>query len=106
MSQHIDGKLQSASHKTPLHGPEVYDRGDLEHYYRANLKMEADRHQIEDTEKEIEELAHSRAVELFQKQVGLLQRRLMDDPEFFQDMFIKEGTHAIAWEFRLVFIVG
>jgi glutamate synthase (NADPH/NADH) small chain len=32
--------------------------------------------------------------------VGLLQKRLVNDPQFFQQVFITEGTNAIAWEFQ------
>jgi glutamate synthase (NADPH/NADH) small chain len=100
MSQIIDDKLQTTlGGSKPLHLG-VYAKEDLEHYHLAHRAIEADRHRIEDTEKEIEELEHTEAVELFQKQLGLLQKRLTNDPKFFQQMFITEGTNAIAWEFQ------
>jgi glutamate synthase (NADPH/NADH) small chain len=77
-----------------------YNREDVQHYYRANLEIESSRHRIEDATQEIRALEHSEAVELFQKQVGLLQKRLVGDPKFFQQVFISEGTNAIAWEFQ------
>ena len=48
----------------------------------------------------MEELAHSEAVELFQKQLALLRKRLLQDPNAFRDMFVADGTQAIVWEFR------
>jgi len=77
-----------------------YHREDVQRYYQANLEMENNRHHIEEAREEITELEHSKSVELFQKQVGLLQKRLVNDPQFFQQMFITEGTSAIAWEFQ------
>ncbi|MEN8179927.1 MAG: sulfide/dihydroorotate dehydrogenase-like FAD/NAD-binding protein [Pseudomonadota bacterium] len=64
------------------------------------MEIENSRHHIEDAREEIKELEHHEAVELFQKQVGLLQKRLVNDPQFFQQVFITEGTNAIAWEFK------
>ncbi len=77
-----------------------YDDKDLERYHQANLEIESNRHHIEDTKEEIAELEHSTAVELFQKQFGLLQKHLISDPKYFQQMFINDGTSAIAWEFQ------
>ena len=54
----------------------------------------------ESTANELEELAHSEAVELFQKQLDLLRRRLLADPGTFRDMFIADGVQAIVWEFQ------
>jgi glutamate synthase (NADPH/NADH) small chain len=100
MSQILDDKLQTTpGGSKPLHLG-VYAKEDLEHYHSAHRAIETNRHRIEDTEKEIEELEHTEAVELFQKQIGLLQKRLINDPKFFQQMFITEGTNAIAWEFQ------
>ena len=48
----------------------------------------------------MEELARSEAVELFQKQLALLRKRLLQDPNAFRDMFVADGTQAIVWEFR------
>ncbi len=80
--------------------PSPYHREDLERYYQANLKVESERHRLEDASEEIKELEHSEAVEVFQKQVGLLRKRLVNDPEFFNQLFISEGVNVIAWEFQ------
>jgi glutamate synthase (NADPH/NADH) small chain len=45
-------------------------------------------------------IATGEAEDLFQKQVLLLQRRLAQQPTAFRDIFVAEGEHAIAWEFR------
>jgi len=78
----------------------AYHREDVERYYRANLEIENNRQHIESAREQIAELEHTGSVELFKKQVGLLQKRLANDPQFFQQMFITEGTSAIAWEFQ------
>ncbi len=100
MSRVLEDKSQTAPSGFKRHHPGVYKKEDLEHYHLAHRAIEDNRHRIEDTEKEIEELKQTGAVELFQKQMALLQKRLMNDPKFFQQMFIAEGTNAIAWEFQ------
>lgn len=98
MSHHSDEPAQTAGGSTD---PACeYHREDVQRYYQANLDIENNRHHIEEAREEITELEHSKSVELFQKQVGLLQKRLVNDPQFFQQMFITEGTSAIAWEFQ------
>jgi len=77
-----------------------YNREDLTRYYQANREIESTRHSMEDVDRRIRELEHSEAVELFQKQIALLQKRLVNDPQFFQQMFITEGINAISWEFQ------
>ncbi len=94
-SSHVSAGLLGGATPSPPYNP-----ADVQHYYRANLEIESSRHRIEDAAQEIRALEHSEAVELFQKQVGLLQKRLVGDPKFFQQVFIDEGTHAIAWEFQ------
>jgi glutamate synthase (NADPH/NADH) small chain len=49
---------------------------------------------------EMRALEQSEAVGVFQKQIALLQKRLLNDPQLFQQIFVTEGTNAIAWEFR------
>ena len=88
MSQPIDNEDHS------------YNTDDIERYLQANLEIEDNRHHIADSKEQIVELEHSNAVEVFQKQVALLQKHLVDDPKFFQQMFIDDGTSAIAWEFQ------
>ncbi len=77
-----------------------YHHVEVERYYHASLEIENNRHHIDDAREQMKELEHSESVALFQKQVALLQKRLVNDPQFFQQTFITEGTRAIAWEFR------
>jgi glutamate synthase (NADPH/NADH) small chain len=98
MSQHLDEPTQISAGSA---SPEcAYHHEDVERYYRANQEIENNRHHIEEAREQVAELEHSEAVELFKKQVGLLQKRLANDPQFFQQTFITEGTSAIAWEFQ------
>ena len=86
MSRHLDEPTQTSGDGA---SPECeYHREDVERYYQANLEIENNRGHIEEARDEIAELEHSESVELFQKQVGLLQKRLVNDPQFFQQMFI------------------
>jgi len=77
-----------------------YNQEDLNRYYQANQEIASTRHRMEDVNREIEQLEQSDAVELFQKQIALLQKRLVNNPAFFQQVFIDEGSSAIAWEFQ------
>ncbi|WP_089729296.1 sulfide/dihydroorotate dehydrogenase-like FAD/NAD-binding protein [Candidatus Thiosymbion oneisti] len=80
--------------------PGPYQRADLERYYRANQAVASNRDRLRDAQDEIRTLEHSEAVEVFQKQIDLLQKRLVTDPQYFNQLFISEGIDAIAWEFR------
>ncbi len=100
MSQPFDEPSKRVGIGVSSPPPCPYDQGDVQHYYQASREIEASRHRIEDARQEIRALEHSEAVELFQKQIGLLQRRLVNDPQFFRQVFIAEGTNAIAWEFQ------
>jgi glutamate synthase (NADPH/NADH) small chain len=55
---------------------------------------------LETTQSEIEELEHSEAFEVFQKQLGLLRKRLLNSPQSLRQVFIDDGTQAIVWEFK------
>ena len=77
-----------------------YNQNDLERYLQANLEAESNRHYIAESKQKIAELEQTEAVELFQKQAALLQKHLVSDPQFFQQMFIDDGTRAIVWEFQ------
>ncbi len=55
---------------------------------------------LENTRQELENLAQTDEVELFEKQIALLRKRLLADPKAFRETFISEGTAAIAWEFQ------
>ncbi len=98
MSQHIDDQQQPAN----ISGNEEYSHnyGDVDRYLQANLEIENNRQFIENNREQIADLKNSTAVDLFQKQVGLLQKRLVNDPTFFQEVFISEGTSAITWQFQ------
>lgn len=76
-----------------MSGQPVSGGADMERFLRATTAYEATRH-------ELEELVQSEAVELFQKQLGLLRKRLLKDPNVFREMFVADGTQAIVWEFR------
>jgi glutamate synthase (NADPH/NADH) small chain len=98
MSQHTDESSRMAH--SGAGSDCAYQQLDVQRYYQANLEIESNRHYIEQARETVTELENSRSVELFQKQLGLLQKRLVNDPQFFQQMFISEGTSAIAWEFQ------
>ena len=99
MLEHTNSSTREASTgEAAEHCP--YDKEDLNRYYRANEEIASTRHRMEDVNRELEQLEHSDAVELFQKQIALLQKRLVRNPGFFQQMFIDEGISAIAWEFQ------
>jgi glutamate synthase (NADPH/NADH) small chain len=98
MSQHIDNQEQVENSSSNV--DHSHDYQDVERYFQASLEIENNRHYVEESKQQIAELESSNAVELFQKQVDLLQKRLVSDPKFFQQMFINDGTNAIAWEFQ------
>ena len=66
---------------------------DLERYREASLALET-------TQSEVEQLEHSEAYEVFQKQLGLLRKRLLASPQSLRQTFIDDGTQAIVWEFK------
>jgi glutamate synthase (NADPH/NADH) small chain len=55
---------------------------------------------LETTEAQIEELEGTEAFQVFQKQLQLLRKRLLNDPKSLRQVFIEDGTAAIAWEFK------
>jgi glutamate synthase (NADPH) small chain len=55
---------------------------------------------LETTEAQIEELEGTEAFQVFQKQLQLLRKRLLNDPKSLRQVFIEDGTSAIAWEFK------
>ncbi|MEN8130387.1 MAG: sulfide/dihydroorotate dehydrogenase-like FAD/NAD-binding protein [Pseudomonadota bacterium] len=77
-----------------------YNREDLQHYQKVSQEFELTGRRIEDINRQMEALEHSEAVELFNRQVELLKKRLFNDPQFFQQLFIEEGMEAVAWEFQ------
>jgi glutamate synthase (NADPH/NADH) small chain len=78
----------------------AYNQADVARYYQASLEIDQNRHHAENARQQLDELEHNASVELFNKQVELLRRRLANDPKFFQQAFISEGTGAIAWAFQ------
>jgi glutamate synthase (NADPH/NADH) small chain len=68
-------------------------REDLERYRRVSSVLET-------TQNELEELEHSEAFRVFQKQLGLLRKRLLNDPQSLRQVFVADGTQAIIWEFK------
>jgi glutamate synthase (NADPH/NADH) small chain len=68
-------------------------RDDLERYRQASRELAT-------TQSEIEELERSEAFEVFQKQLGLLRKRLLNSPQSLRQVFIDDGSQAIVWEFK------
>ena len=66
---------------------------DLDRYRSASRALET-------TQSEIEELEQTEAFEVFQKQLGLLRKRLLNSPQSLRQMFIDDGMQAIVWEFK------
>ena len=69
------------------------NQDDLSRYLNASTTLES-------TQSQIEALEQSEAVEAFHNQMALLQRRLLNEPAAFRDMFISDGANAIVWEFK------
>ena len=63
---------------------------DLLRYAQTTSTLEASRSTLA-------ELEQTEAVELFQKQLTLLKKRLLGDPK---TTFVADGVRAIAWEFQ------
>ncbi|MGB9163856.1 MAG: sulfide/dihydroorotate dehydrogenase-like FAD/NAD-binding protein [Rhodomicrobium sp.] len=55
---------------------------------------------LETSRSALAELEHTEAVELFQKQLALLKKRLLSDPRSLRTTFVADGVRAIAWEFQ------
>ena len=66
---------------------------DLLRYAQTTSTLEASRSTLA-------ELEHTEAVELFQKQLALLKKRLLGDPRSLRSTFVADGVRAIAWEFQ------
>jgi glutamate synthase (NADPH/NADH) small chain len=52
------------------------------------------------TRTEVEALEQTEAVETYHKQLDLLRRRLLTEPQAFRDMFVADGANAVVWEFH------
>jgi glutamate synthase (NADPH/NADH) small chain len=68
-------------------------RLDLERYRQASGALASTQH-------EIDQLERTEAFEVFQKQLGLLRRRLLNSPHSLRQTFIDDGVQAIVWEFQ------
>jgi len=66
---------------------------DLRRYGEASRALEM-------TQGEIENLEQSEAFDVFQKQLGLLRKRLLSSPKSLRQVFIDDGSQAIVWEFK------
>jgi glutamate synthase (NADPH/NADH) small chain len=66
---------------------------DLQRYLHATTALESTRSQLD-------ALEQSEAVGVYQKQLALLQRRLLTEPQAFHDMFMADGMQAVVWEFQ------
>ncbi len=55
---------------------------------------------LETTQAQLEALQQSTAVTAFHDQMALLQRRLLQEPQAFRELFVADGSNAIVWEFR------
>jgi glutamate synthase (NADPH) small chain len=66
---------------------------DLLRYAQSESMLESSRNRMA-------ELEQTEAVELFQKQLALLKKRLLGDPKSLRGTFVADGVRAIAWEFQ------
>ncbi|GHU32625.1 hypothetical protein AGMMS50256_23050 [Betaproteobacteria bacterium] len=74
-------------------GTRQFSQDDLRRYLDASNALESSRSQVE-------ALQQTSAVETFNRQLDLLRRRLLDEPQAFRDMFISDGMSAVVAEFR------
>ena len=74
-------------------GSSQFSPEDLQRYREASNALESTRSQVE-------ALEQTSAVGTFNRQLDLLRRRLLNDPQAFRDMFISDGTAAIVAEFQ------
>ncbi|GHU03408.1 hypothetical protein FACS1894158_01760 [Betaproteobacteria bacterium] len=74
-------------------GTRQFSQDDLRRYLDASNALESSRSQVE-------ALQQTSAVETFNRQLDLLRRRLLDEPQAFRDMFISDGMAAVVAEFR------
>lgn len=54
---------------------------------------------LEATRSRVQTLEHSEEVEDYTRQIELLRRRLVAQPQAFRQMFIDDGMSAVQWEF-------
>ncbi len=73
--------------------PTAAGRDDLQRYRQVSAALEA-------TQDEVEHLEHTEAFEVFEKQLSLLRKRLLNSPQSLRQVFIDDGMQAIIWEFK------
>lgn len=66
---------------------------DLQRYLAASTALVGAREQVD-------ELERTGAVNVFHKQMDLLRRKLLTEPQAFREMFIADGANAIVSEFQ------
>jgi glutamate synthase (NADPH/NADH) small chain len=93
-------RIEKATDETLTAPSSHYYQEDLQRYYAANQEAANNRHRARESDQVMQELQQTRAVALFQKQIALLRKRLVNDPQIFHQIFISEGVNAIAWEFQ------
>ncbi len=96
MSQHSDENAAGMDGNTGC----GYNQDMVRRFYQASVENEQNRRHVDEASNALEQLENDASVELFNKQVELLRKRLANDPRFFQQAFISEGINAIAWEFQ------
>ncbi|MBV8646392.1 sulfide/dihydroorotate dehydrogenase-like FAD/NAD-binding protein [Paludibacterium sp.] len=52
------------------------------------------------TREQVAELEQSDTIGAYKRQMKLLQRRLLNQPDAFRDIFIGDGMQAVVWEFQ------
>ena len=62
--------------------------------------LSSGRNALETTQSQVEELERTEAFEVLQKQLGLLRKRLLNDPHSLRQLFVDDGMQAIVWEFQ------
>ena len=100
MSEHQEQTPGAAGGEPAAKPTYVYHRENVDRYFQANQEMEATRKHLDNASEAMQALESTDDVEVFQKQIDLLKRRLYEQPQFFHQVFITEGTNAIAWEFQ------
>ncbi|MHB1489194.1 MAG: sulfide/dihydroorotate dehydrogenase-like FAD/NAD-binding protein [Cellulomonas sp.] len=70
----------------------VSGRDDLLRYLDASTALQS-------SSAEVAELEQSAGVAEYNRQMELLRRRLLAEPQAFREMFISDGMSAVAWEF-------
>ncbi len=70
-----------------------FNQEDLKRYVNASSVLK-------DARSELQALQETEAVGTFNKQMALLERRLLNNPGVFREMFITDGMNAVVGEFQ------